>query len=55
MKISKKITMSSEEVDVFVTKFLKKYIEGKMGCKVTEIILDDGAVIQLEEEEVTDE
>ena len=55
MKISKTITMSPEEVNAFVTKCLKKYIESKMECKVTKIDLDDGATIQLEEEEVNDE
>ena len=56
MRLSKSLTMTQEEIEVFLKKYLTKYIEGKMEEKVVSIELhEDGAHIELEGEDLTNE
>jgi len=49
------IEMSDEELNEFLDKYLRKYIEQKTGKKVEKIDYDAGAIIRLEEEDFDNE
>lgn len=57
MKISKSVTLTEEESEQFLMKYLTKYLEGKLKKKVVSIARNDdgGIYVDFEEEDFEDE